>query len=245
MNTLKEQDGRYYQEAEVVLLDTKSKSFLFLNKKRDWLKQSNIILEDHPKERNQYIYITSNEEIKEGDWVIDGALPLSPLFVIQVTKEDLERCINNWKSGSCKKIIATTDETLYTDFNNGKTDLKFVLPQPSDSFISKYIEEYNKDNTITNVLVEYEKVYPKHFTYNPSENMFINLKVDSNNTITIKKVKDSYSREEVVALLEARDKHLEAEKKELLEALENLIEDEQLSSEAMENEIESLIQKHK
>lgn len=38
---------------------------------------------------------------------------------------------------------------------------------------------------------------------------------------------------------------LKADKAELLEALKNLIEDEQLSSEAMETEIKSLIQKHK
>ena len=43
----------------------------------------------------------------------------------------------------------------------------------------------------------------------------------------------------------SQDLDVEADKEELLEALENLIEDEQLSSEAMENEIKSLIQKNK
>ena len=114
-----------------------------------------------------------------------------------------------------REVLATTDESLKidNDITNqtsaiwDKTNIKRVivgsksLPKPSDSFISKYIEEYNKGQKIENILVEYEKVYPKHFTYNPSENMFINLKVDSNNTITIKKVKDSYSREEVIEIL--------------------------------------------
>ena len=91
-----------------------------------------------------------------------------------------------------REVLATTDETLYLTFNNGKTDLKFVLPKPSDSFIFKYIEEYNKGNQITKILVEF--VAPTAKDWNT-------LKVDSDNTITIKKVKDTYSREEVINLL--------------------------------------------
>jgi len=98
----------------------------------------------------------------------------------------------------CKKVIATTDTslTLYINgYNMGKS-----LPQPSQQFIEKYIEEYNKGQQITECLVEYEDIYPEHFTYNPSENIITRLKVDKNNTITIKKLKDSYTREEVEIL---------------------------------------------
>ena len=106
-----------------------------------------------------------------------------------------------------REVLATTDESLNLTFNNGKTDLKFVLPKPSDSFISKYIEEYNKGNQITDVLVEYEKSYglvQKGLPGFPEDDIswwYNKLKVDSNNTITIKKVKDSYSREEIINLL--------------------------------------------
>ena len=93
--------------------------------------------------------------------------------------------------------------------------------KPSDSFISKYIEEYNKGNIISDVLVEYEQCKVCQGTKRHIVSMFgevdcnycqknegyeklyiePRLKVDSNNTITIKKVKDSYSREEVINLL--------------------------------------------
>ena len=72
-----------------------------------------------------------------------------------------------------REVLATTDESLKidNDITNqtsaiwDKTDVKRViigsksLPKPSDSFISKYIEEYNNGNVITNVLVEYEQDY--------------------------------------------------------------------------------------
>ena len=67
--------------------------------------------------------------------------------------------------------------------------------KPSDSFISKYIEEYNKGNQITDVLVEYKWNGGRAGDYKMIP------KIDSDNTITIKKVKDSYSREEVINLL--------------------------------------------
>ena len=73
-----------------------------------------------------------------------------------------------------REVLATTDETLYLTFNNGKTDLKFVLPQPSQQFIQKYIEEYNKGNIITNVLVEYELISNEEYfgnTVNPDNDV--------------------------------------------------------------------------
>ena len=185
MNTLKEINGRYYQEVEVVYLNSK-------------------------------IYILSDDKIKEGDWYIvtDFSKP-----------EDIKQAVKDItaeekRHNGFKKIIATTDESLKidNDITNqtsviwDKTDIKRVivgsksLPKPSDSFIKKYIEEYNKGNIITNVLVEYEdkgKVIWEEYegmvgsTWIPN----IQLKTDSDNTITIKKVKDSYSREEVIEIL--------------------------------------------
>ena len=99
-----------------------------------------------------------------------------------------------------REVLATTDTSLN-------------LPQPSQQFIEKFVEEYNCNNIITDVLVEYN--------YNPdldnnwdltkTNDIFkFNTKKEFNdyvnsvktnpkdNTITIKKVKDSYSREEVI-----------------------------------------------
>ena len=103
-----------------------------------------------------------------------------------------------------REVLATTDETLYLTFNNGKTDLKFVLPKPSDSFISKYVEEYNKGNVITDVLVEYEnkfdgKEYVDELDAYGYDKIKSILKINhKDNNIIIKIAKDSWSREEVI-----------------------------------------------
>ena len=95
-----------------------------------------------------------------------------------------------------REVLATTDESLN-------------LPQPSQQFIQKYIEEYNRGNIITDVLVEYELISNEEYflnTINPDENVPYfdeNLKINSkDNTITIKKVKDNWNREEVDRLLD-------------------------------------------
>ena len=80
-------------------------------------------------------------------------------------------------------------------------DFDITIPKPSDSFISKYIEEYNKGNIITDLLVEYEEGK----SYSGNEGLIIKewLKINpKDNTITIKKAKDSWNKEEVIRLLE-------------------------------------------
>ena len=70
----------------------------------------------------QHIYITSEEEIKEGDWFIrDGSIHKC----FRVHKTDIEfltsidsvYCGSNtfWSKGFCKKIILTTDQDLIKD----------------------------------------------------------------------------------------------------------------------------------
>jgi hypothetical protein len=107
--------------------------------------------------------------------------------------------LNSSDVNDCFKIITTTDKSL-------------GLPEPSPAFIQKYISEYNKGNIITEVNVEVEnnciscnntgKIYNHSGSISiDCVNCFLQLKVDSNNCITITKVKDSYSREEVKQLL--------------------------------------------
>lgn len=100
----------------------------------------------------------------------------------------------------CKKIIATTDESLTVDYYDGAYNElnKQSLPRPSNEFLRKYcglggIEEvlveyeYNHDNTVP---------YPKKV-----EGEMYKLKVAPDNTIMIKSIKDSWNREEVVKLI--------------------------------------------
>ena len=80
------------------------------------------------------------------------------------------------------------------------------FPTPSQQFITKYIEEYNKGNIIADVLVEYKRVFEtvaKGMIGHPEDDIsWWNEKLKINpkdNTITIKKLKDSWNREEHAA----------------------------------------------
>ena len=139
----------------------------------------------------QHLYIISDDEIKEGDWFID----LKDNTIWQnKAKENMRKSI----FPECKKIISTTDSSL-------SQTSRAEIPQPSDSFIKKYIEEYNKGNIITDVLVEYN-CGDSHCSlfgcqkYLGCKNESIQtVKINpKDNTITIKKVKDSWNREEIL-----------------------------------------------
>lgn len=185
MNKLKEINGKYYQECQVVILFTEKPSKI--------IKCSNQ-LSYHPSgidvgiKDYQHLYITSDEKIKSGELCLDD---------ITGTIKKAENNLS-FKDDYCLKIIATTDSSL-------------DIAQPSKQFIKKYIEEYNKGNKIENVLVEQD-----HYIYNPETEkeyksvdridimdceQHSKVKVDSHNCITIKPIKDSWTREEVKTLL--------------------------------------------
>ena len=155
----------------------------------------------------QHLYIISDDEIKEGDWFINDLNQIK-----KCTSRDTEGYIDfeggfNTKPSSCKKIIATTDTSLYTHQKETVSlpERVFYLPQPSQQFIEKFIEEYNRGNVITDVLIEYELISNEEYfgnTVNPDDDVpYFDEKLKINpkdNTITIKKVKDSWNREEVI-----------------------------------------------
>ena len=156
--------------------------------------------------KHQHLYIISDDEIKEGDWCINTGGEIKDSFPFKVTKEVMSNKF-------IKKIIATTDSSLcYLIKRTERGSIEQRLPQPSQQFIEKYIEEYNKGNIITNVLVEYEEwcncngsiKMRKHLRTTKCDKCieWEELKINpKDNTITIKKVKDSWNREEVVQLL--------------------------------------------
>lgn len=139
----------------------------------------------------QHLYILSNESIKEGDWYIDDANNVR----LSVTSDE-----DYWsKRPEYKKVISITDTSLN-------------LPQPSQAFIQKYVERYNADDPITYVMVEYQ--YPEmikissHLLLTGSDEekqemeAQLNLKVNpKDNIITIRSVKDTWNKEEVIKIL--------------------------------------------
>ncbi len=202
MKKLKEINGKYYQECQVHLLEASEANSNYTNlwmdsrtKKLDIAtlvsgSKSNKII------KFQNLYITSNEEIKEGDWCLFfwdggqvGSLP-------NQYKPSKGHVLNN----GLRKIVATTDSSLELVKDLGEISQTAILPQPSKQFVQKYIEEFNKENIIEKVLVEYGK-YPDGFDLEDGTQYSYNLKTDSHNCITIKPIKDSWTREEVKDLI--------------------------------------------
>ena len=181
--------------------------YLFLYKPSNRLVKNGFV---------QHLYILSDEEIKEGDWFVGFADGSIKPFVKQADESTVE--INNWqlnKKGhsSNKKIIATTDKSIilperFPSFT--------YLPQPSQSFIEKFVEEYNKGNVITEVMVEWE--YNSYSTKTNGElTADLKLKINPDNTINISMPKDSWSREEVVELLYKHTEYMLSGKKDTLD----------------------------
>jgi len=156
----------------------------------------------------QHLYIINDDKIENGDWyyhpVIKGN-SIVQYFEEKHFSNDSSISLANLKA---KKIISTTN-SLKIGASGINLKQSIYLPQPSQQFIEKYIEEYNKGNIITDVLVEYEEITDIEVRYkHPFGDIAkeigtgnYKLKIDSKNNITIRKQKDSFSREEVENLL--------------------------------------------
>lgn len=134
----------------------------------------------------QHFYITSDEEIEEGNWCINS-------YDNRIWKYKLIPCpLPYWgNKDTLTKIIATTDTSL-------------ELFRISQQFIEEYIKEYNKGNIITKVEVEYIADYESNSMSIGS----LKLKITSHNTINIKPIKDIYNRKEVIKLLNDFGEHV-------------------------------------
>ena len=172
---------------------------------------------DKSKYQCQHLHITSDEEIREGDYCIIDLGEFSrvvrvkslnsghPFYNVDITE-------GYTKISDLKKIIASSDRLVTGwDYKNDIPDgdlYNEFLPQPSQVFIEKYINEYNKGNVIEKVMVDYYKGHINipidcKVSYFNEFGEFEGLKVSKDNTITISKVKDSWNREEVIELIKS------------------------------------------
>lgn len=144
-----------------------------------------------------HLYITSDDEIKEGDWYLYGS---------KVIKSDDNSLLAN---KLCRKIIATTDKSLKVWSRNMSTlpslsITQLELPQPSKAFIEKYC----KVGGIDEVMVEYE-VQCRSISALCTASTFDNgcsscdykLKVNSHNEITIRQKKTEFTHDDVTHAL--------------------------------------------
>jgi hypothetical protein len=191
------------KKAKVVMLPTNKKAKLFLDKEGIYTKNrvDDSIL-------RHYLYITNYEEIKEGEWYVY----LNKVW--QATETTI-------KKGHAKQpIIATTDpELCITKQNRHLGQAIIPLPRPTEGFIKKYIEKYNKGEVITDVLVEYDKTLGgtilgwegnnRRVKCHTCERIFLENEGECHggdilsvnyDTITIHPIKQSWNREEVIEI---------------------------------------------
>jgi len=178
-----------FKRAKVVMLPTNKKAQIYQIGNSSFI--SNIKHDDRYYGRN--LYITSNEEIKENAWLyskMDG-YPIQWDGDLSETKNPKEYGYN--------KIIATTDKSIKLSVEQFDGVHSWNYPQPSQQFIEKYSSEYNKGNIITDILVEYNIIPFSQDAPNRDRgdgSLRINPK---DNTITIKRIKDSWNKEEHIA----------------------------------------------
>lgn len=141
----------------------------------------------------QHLYFLSDDPIEIGDFVYCGREGFDPIARQGVNPSGAN------SDPMMKKVIATTDKSL--DFNDylksGQNRTWKILPHPSSSFVEKFVKEYNKGNVIAEVMVEYEgAVFSTECEDDCDE---IRLRVNpKDHTITIKKAKESWTKEEII-----------------------------------------------
>ncbi len=147
--------------SDVVMLPTEKASHIgFYTDPKDTRLYFNSsktpLLKNQPNWKPQHLYFLSDDEIKDGDWVFD-------VFAWKRGKGDVVIQNVNLTQGQlqfCKKIIATTDESLVTKHNcncfattyEGCSECLELLPRPSNEFLKKFCELGGIDK----VLVEYD-----------------------------------------------------------------------------------------
>ena len=211
-----------FKKQKVVMLPTNEKaSLIYGNSLLNKLSYGEL----SPSHCSHYhLYIISDDKIEEGEFGIN--LYSTSIFQVVEVKQDGYNV--KWITGGNigndiqfdslalpKKIIATTDTSLITcqckkvGYHKLSCKQTYNLPEPSQGFTKVFIEEYNKSNIITDVMVEYEKNEPNPQTISKEfdfDDVSFDLKINpKDNTITIKKLKDSWSREEVIELIKKFD----------------------------------------
>lgn len=195
------------KKCKVVMLSTKEKSNISLYRGD---KKDRLIISSEPSgltHIKQHLYILSEEEPKVGDRAYSKAFGVGEIIL-----KFQEECFYSghesggsittpWKrniGNDCKKIIATTAK-LETSDKVFHDTFKQHSPQPSQSFIEKYIAKWNEGNPITDVMVEYFKNSDTGNNIAEWEEVRINPK---DNTITIRPVKELFDVKDVVRFME-------------------------------------------
>ncbi len=177
----------------------------------------NVLTIDDPNRNeaiNQHLYITSKDEIKDGDWCIREYYPQTKGFT-RVVEQFFRDKADFGDSLSREKIIASTDANLFMYLE--KFPGRYPLPLIPESFTKVYVNKHNDGKPIVEVDVEMEKYgycgackaagmwHCAHADTCGNSQELWRIKTREDNTIIIHQSK-KYSRDEVVKLF---DKYLE------------------------------------
>lgn len=149
----------------------------------------------------KYLYFTSDEEIKKGNWVIH---PKYKSLYQWIENADIK-----FDRIDAKKVIATTNPELFKDtkFNMDmaknswfnaihRAESPILIPKIGDDFVEAYIKAYNEGKPITEVNLEYEEKV-RHTSRLVTDRLE-ELKLRSNGTVIISPVVEKmYTRDEV------------------------------------------------
>ena len=155
-------------KGKVVMLTTDGSSRLYILMGRLCRSSISYGQEIFPNAQNMHLYITSDNEIKAGDWCYHLGFQRIEKWTKNSSK-DSDKSLR-------KKIIATTDpylnckqlESCYKSLT-GKCICSDKIPQPSESFIKAYIEAYNSGNKINDVMIDGEDIRPAKQTFSRQE----------------------------------------------------------------------------
>ena len=216
-NSIIQIDGKFYKKCKIVMLPTeKSELYSWVDSEGNKKLIFNPSVTMAHTDRfiiPQHLYIISDEEIKEDDFFLwkdkvykfdydrgYGIQTKTQEAIIFNNEEFSGNAIVN-HSNIVGKIIASTDPELTTQKSHFSRkehciDYHFErLPRLSDAFLKAYCEK----GKIEEILVEY-KVF-KQYRGDVGLIEWYAIKIAPDNTITIKPVKDSWNRKEVINLL--------------------------------------------
>jgi len=196
------------KQHQIVLVSTDKPSQIHkIGNEIGFTKESN----SNPLSKQQFIYVLSDEEIKESDKIY--SIEYNKVFTVKSFYETvlheqaiifLEGGIGNKKD--CKKIIATTNPELKFQYSENHPHDLINLPKPTNQFIQQWI-----DNGCPEFInVDYEKpewipkMHPIANILVPVKNFEkIRIKISSDNTINCSLIEDKrlYTKDEVIKLL--------------------------------------------
>jgi hypothetical protein len=182
-----------------LIFDKEDKTFLPLQNEPIFMEHQDLV-------ENQHIYITNDEEIKEGDWYLT--------FLNKEVIGKPRKCEDsNWNFSSCKKIIITTDQDLIKDGVQSIDDtfLKWFVENPSCEFVKVNVFPKFNLNDRGNYKIIIPQEEPKQFSMNADlyENHSIVLpelpKQEKERGITITHVGKKETLKEVAERLYSED----------------------------------------